>query len=76
MEAQVSKSNFKAHALEIMRDVEETGSEVVITAHGRPALVVSKYTSKETSPLELLRGSVIEFISPTDPVAEDEWELS
>ena len=76
MEGQVSKSNFKAHALEIMRDVEESGSEVVITAHGKPALVVSKYSSKNVSPLEQLKGSVIEFISPTDPVAEDDWEMA
>ncbi len=76
MESQVSKSNFKAHALEIMRDVEESGNEVVITAHGKPALVVSKYSSKDISPLEQLRGSVIEFTSPTDPVAEDDWGLA
>ena len=76
MEAQVSKSSFKAHALEIMRDVEASGTEVVITAHGKPALVVSKYSSKEISPLEQLRDSVIEFTSPTIPVAENDWELA
>ena len=76
MQVQVSKSNFKAHALEIMRDVEKSGSGVIITAHGKPSLVVSKYSSKDLSPLDLLRNSVIEFNSPTDPVSEDDWELA
>ena len=76
METQVSKSNFKAHALEIMRNIEASGDDVIITAHGKPCLVIKKYNSNKTSPIDLLRSSVIEFSSPTDPVGDDEWELT
>ena len=32
----VSKSAFKAKALEYFREVESTGAELVITDHGKP----------------------------------------
>jgi prevent-host-death family protein len=76
METQVSKSNFKAHALKIMRDVEETGDQVVITDHGKPSLVVKKYNASAKSPMELLKGSVIDYVYATKPIAEDDWELA
>lgn len=76
MQQEISKSAFKAHALEVMRGVEQTGEEVVITAHGKPALVVKKYTEQKPNPLDKLRGSVVKFDSPTMPVGEDEWELA
>lgn len=75
MQQEISKSKFKAHALEIMRDVELTGDEVVITSHGKPALIVKKFKQK-ISPLEKLRGSVVKYSSPTTPISEDDWELS
>ncbi|WP_269518648.1 type II toxin-antitoxin system Phd/YefM family antitoxin [Alteromonas sp. BMJM2] len=76
MEHEISKSNFKAHALEIMRDVEKSGEEVVITSHGKPTLVIKKFSKKNVSPLEKLRGSVVTYSSPTAPVCEDDWELA
>lgn len=75
METQVSKSNFKAHALEIMRTVEESGDEVVITAHGKPTLVVKRYITKEKSALDKLKGSVLGYEAPTEPVAGDDWDM-
>lgn len=75
METHVSKGVFKAKALEIMRGVEETGDEVVITNHGKPCLVVKPFKG-ESNPLQQLKGSVISYENPTDPVAgDDEWEL-
>ncbi|NYZ69627.1 type II toxin-antitoxin system prevent-host-death family antitoxin [Endozoicomonas sp. SM1973] len=75
METHVSKGVFKAKALEIMRGVEETGNEVVITSHGKPCLVVKPFKGA-SDPLQLLKGTVISFDNPTDPVADDEWELA
>ena len=40
MSAPISKSNFKAKALEIFRQVEASGEPVVITDHGEPKLEV------------------------------------
>lgn len=73
MEAQISKSSFKTHALEIMRQIEESGEAVVITSHGQPCLVLQRYQARNENPLELLRASVLAFEEPTEPVADDEW---
>ena len=75
MQQEISKSNFKAHALEVMRNVEQTGDEVIITSHGKPVLIVKKFKQK-ISPLEKLRGSVVKYNSPTTPISEDDWELA
>jgi prevent-host-death family protein len=40
MSATVSKSALKARMLEIFREVEASGEELVVTSHGRPVLRV------------------------------------
>jgi antitoxin (DNA-binding transcriptional repressor) of toxin-antitoxin stability system len=76
MKKQISKSAFKAQALEIMRGVEESGEEYVITAHGKKTLVLKPYQDHEISPRQKLKGSVLSYDEPFSPVAEDDWELS
>ncbi len=70
----VTKSQFKAKALEYMRQVETSGESVVITDRGQPTIEIRRYRSDQRSPLERLRGSVLEYKNPTEPVAEDDWE--
>lgn len=70
----VSKSQFKPKALEIMRMVENSGESVVITDHGNPTLELRPIAKKNA--LEELKGSVLNFTSPTDPVSDDDWELA
>lgn len=72
---QVSKSEFKARALELMRQVESTGEPLIVTDRGRPALEL-RVVASATGPsaLERLRGSVLRYDSPLDPVDEDAWE--
>jgi len=70
----VTKSQFKAKALEYMRQVETSGESVVITDRGQPTVEIRRYRSDQRSPLERLRGSVLEYKNPTEPVAEDDWE--
>jgi antitoxin (DNA-binding transcriptional repressor) of toxin-antitoxin stability system len=72
----VSKSEFKARALEFFRQVEASGESVIVTDHGRPALEVRPYRGIERNPLDVLRGSVVRYDSPTDPVAEGDWEAA
>ena len=74
METEVSKSQFKAKALEILRRVEATGEPVLVTDHGKPTIEVRRHRSLERSPLDLLRGSVVEYLDPTEPVGEQDWE--
>ena len=70
----VTKSQFKAKALEYFRKVETSGETVVITDRGHPTIEVRRYRTDQRSPLEKLRGSVVEYKTPTEPVAEDDWE--
>ena len=72
----VSKSEFKAKALEFFRQVEASGESVIVTDHGRPALEVRPYRGLERNPLDVLRGSVVRYENPTDPVGEGEWEAA
>lgn len=75
MQSEVSKSQFKAKALEMFRQVEATDESVIVTDHGKPTIEVRKYRAIERSPLQLLKGSVIEYIDPSEPVGEDDWEM-
>ncbi|WP_432415213.1 type II toxin-antitoxin system Phd/YefM family antitoxin [Chromohalobacter israelensis] len=68
---QVSKSEFKARALELFRQVEVSGEPVIVTDKGRPAIEVRRYQADQRSPLERLRGSVLELVEPFEPVWED-----
>ena len=72
---QVSKSDFKARALEFFRQVESSGQSVIVTDHGKPTLEVRPYHGIERSPFEILRGSVVRYDNPTDPIAADDWEV-
>lgn len=73
---QVSKSQFKSKALEFFRQVESSGESVVVTDHGEPKLEVRPFRAVAREPLVLLRGSVLRFDSPTEPVGVQDWELA
>lgn len=75
MEHGISKTKFKAHALEIFRHVETTGEAVVVTDHGEPAVIVRKYAGPATDARKKLKGSVLRYDAPFDPVADDAWEV-
>jgi antitoxin (DNA-binding transcriptional repressor) of toxin-antitoxin stability system len=74
MQEEVSKSKFKARALEFFRQVESSGDAVIVTDHGKPTIEVRRYRKSERTPLDVLKGSVIEYAEPTEPVGEGEWE--
>lgn len=70
----ISKSTFKAKALEYFREVESTGKALVITDHGKPVLKVVPYAHDPAEALRSLRGSVIRYVDPLEPVGEEDWE--
>ena len=70
----ISKSEFKAHALEVLRDIEQSGEPRIITDRGRPALEIRKLRRRKLSPLELLKGTVVKYEAATAPVTDDDWE--
>lgn len=74
MDIQVSKSQFKAKALEYFRQVEADGKPVIVTDHGKPKLEIRPYRPRDRDPLEVLRGSLVRYDAPTVPVAEGDWD--
>lgn len=75
METEISKSKFKAQALEIFRRVELTGQPVVITDHGNPTLILRKYAASTMTPQQRLRNSVIRYDDPLEPVGDTDWDV-
>lgn len=71
----VSKSQFKARALEFFRQVEASGGSIVVTDKGQPTVEIRRYRADSRTPLARLHGSVVEFKQPLEPVAEEDWEV-
>ncbi|STR44795.1 type II toxin-antitoxin system Phd/YefM family antitoxin [Iodobacter fluviatilis] len=76
MSQRVSKSKFKAQALEFFRLIESSGESVVITDHGVPKFEVRTFLLQTKKPLDVQYGSVLHFDYPTNPVAENDWEIA
>ena len=74
MASKVSKSHFKAHALELFRQVERTGRPIVITDRGTPVLKLTPYADDPNETLRILRESVVKYEAPLRPVGVDDWE--
>lgn len=70
----VSKSEFKAKALELLREVEAGSEPLIVTDRGKPSIEVRCYRPTERAPLDILKGSVKEYVSPLEPVGETGWE--
>ncbi len=69
-QTRISKSEFKAKALELLRQVEARGESLIVTDHGKPTIEVRRYRLKERPPLDILKGSVKEYLDPLKPVGE------
>jgi len=74
MENQVAKSKFKPHALRYFREVEQTGKPLIITDRGKPVLKIVPYSEEPFEALRMLRDTVLEYESPTEPVGLNDWE--
>ncbi|NRR33363.1 type II toxin-antitoxin system Phd/YefM family antitoxin [Oxalobacteraceae bacterium] len=72
---QVSKSEFKAKALEFLRQVEASGENMVIADHGKPVLEVRRYRSADRNPCDTLKGAVVRYVDPTAPI-DVEWDAA
>jgi len=70
----ISKSKFKPKALEYFRKVERTGQEIVITERGRPVVKIVPYAVDPEEALRSLRGTVVAYRDPTEPVGIEDWE--
>jgi prevent-host-death family protein len=71
---QVSKSEFKAKALEYFRHVEASGEEIIVTDRGKPVIRILPARMAEDDARAKLRGAVLKYDDPTEPVAVEDWE--
>jgi prevent-host-death family protein len=68
-------AHFKAHCLELMDRVRETGAEYIVTKHGRPVAKLVPYTEPaQTSLFGAGKGTLLAFEKPFDPIDAD-WDL-
>ena len=77
----ISASEFKATCLELMDDVARTGTDLIVTKHGRPVVRLSAVANLDQSPWGFLAGTVVRHgdivsaddqlwdTSPTEPLA-------
>ncbi|WP_411281680.1 type II toxin-antitoxin system Phd/YefM family antitoxin [Gemmatimonas sp.] len=66
---------FKATCLELMDDVAATGSEIIVTKHGRRVVRVGPVNAVPTSPMGFMRGTIVrhgDLLSPDG----DSWAAS
>ena len=70
----VSKSEFKAKALEYLRRVETSGEELIVTDRGRPVIRILPVRPSESEARDKLRGALLKYDDPTEPVAVEDWE--
>jgi prevent-host-death family protein len=69
---ELSASAFKAHCLELMDRVRETGVEYVVTKHGRPvARLVPYRDTKRKGLFGSMKGTVLKYARPLDPIEAD-----
>jgi prevent-host-death family protein len=70
----LSKSQFKAQMLEFLRKVEQEKKPLVLTHEGKPVVTIVPYTDEPDTVLQSLRGSVMEYVDPLEPVGASDWE--
>lgn len=75
MEATISKSKLKAKMLEVFRELEATGQELIVTEHGRPVLKIVPIHPKRTvqEVFGSIQGQVI-YHEDIDNPTIDEWD--
>jgi prevent-host-death family protein len=71
----VSKSQFKARTLELLRQVEMTGKPLVVTARGKPTIELRPYRPPTDSPVAKPRGAAHRYQGSFEPVGLDDWEV-
>ena len=69
----VSKSRFKPRAFAYFRMVQERRETLVITDRGTPVLKIMPFTEDDDADLAALRGAVLRYDDPLEPVGEP-WE--
>ncbi len=75
MQKTVTKSQFKPHALAYFREVEEQGTELIITDRGRPVVRIVRIKTADEEHRNALLGSVLKYENPTESVGLEDWDV-
>lgn len=70
----ISKSKLKAHMLQVFRQIEESGEEVVVTDRGRPVLRIQPIARRRS--VQHVFGSVrghVTYRGALDEPTIEEW---
>lgn len=70
----VSKSQFKSQVLQYLRTVEQKKQPLVVTHGGKPVVKITPYPQDSEAVLKSLRGSVLRYDDPNEPVGLEDWE--
>jgi prevent-host-death family protein len=70
--APVPATEFKAHCLELMEYVRETGREVLVTKHGKPVARLVPVPAPTQRGFGCMRGTVLWYGDIVSPVG-DRW---
>ena len=71
----VSKSRFKARALQYFREVERSRKPITITDRGKPVLKVVPYAESPENALRELRHTVVKYEDPVEPLDLEDWDV-
>ncbi|HGL4258641.1 type II toxin-antitoxin system Phd/YefM family antitoxin [Burkholderia dolosa] len=74
--AAVSISQFNARVLEYLQFVETSGEKLIVTEHGKPAFEIRPCCPGGSRALHTLRGAVVRYDCPVDPMTKDAWQAS
>ncbi len=75
--ARIPQASMRTLLSQAVNQIEASGESLVVTDHVRLTLEVRPYRplhSPSDDPLEQLRGSLLRYDHPFDPVAEGDWE--
>lgn len=70
----VSKTQLKSQLLEYLRKVEKSKKPLIVTHGGEPVIKITAYKEDPEQILKSLRGSIISYDDPLEPVGEKDWE--
>ena len=72
----LAAATFKARCLELMDRVRETGTEYVVTKHGKPVAKLVPYRpTTMTSLFGSMKGTVLKYERPFDPI-DAEYDIN
>lgn len=75
MELSISKSRLKPKLLGYLRRVERQKVSITITDRGQPVARIVPFQKPKKNPFVGLRGSVLNYQDPLEPVGMDDWKL-